>query len=280
MDSPERFNQVIRYLEETLDQPLDYGRIGSICLCPQGLFPRLFPYLTGMTLNEYVRLRRLTRAAGELQVSNTKVIDLALRYGWESADAFTAAFRRFHHVTPTAVRRGASYRFFPVLRFSMMIQGGPHMNITIQRKPAFQIAGLNQHSTADSNFSTLWDRLFREHPMQRLVQLGCGQSYGACHHMLEDGSFDYLAGFDVHDAKAAQAMGLEVLSVPAAEYAVVELTGPVPDCIRQGWKYVTGELLPQHGYRHAGSPDFEVYSEGDMQDADYRMQLWVPLEKA
>ena len=74
-------------------------------------------------------------------------------------------------------------------------------------------------------------------------------------------------------------MGLNILEVPEAEYAVVKLKGIVPNCIHEGWKYVTGTFFPEQGYRHAGTPDFEVYGEGNMYSPDYEMELWVPIVK-
>lgn len=116
--------------------------------------------------------------------------------------------------------------------------------------------------------------------MQQLMALGDGQSYGACYDMGEDGTFHYMAGTGCADAQAACDIGLEVIQVPEATYAAVELLGPMPQCIQEGWSYVWGTFLPQQGYRHAGTPDFELYAQGDMQSPDYRMELWVPIVTA
>ena len=77
-----------------------------------------------------------------------------------------------------------------------------------------------------------------------------------------------------------RAKELERLPVPEAEYAVLELNGPVPQSIMDGWAYLRDTYFPEHGLRHAGTPDFEAYAEGDMSAPDYRMELWVPVEKA
>lgn len=92
-------------------------------------------------------------------------------------------------------------------------------------------------------------------------------------------SLNYMAGYDVKDSKTAIDMGLSLLEVPAADYVVVELIGAIPASIHAGWSFLMQDFFPEHGYAHAGSPDFEVYYEGDMQAEDYKMELWVPIRK-
>ena len=91
---------------------------------------------------------------------------------------------------------------------------------------------------------------------------------------------NYMAGYITTDVEKAKSMGLKVLEVDEAEYAVVELTGKVPECIHVGWKYLMEVFFPEHGYIHSGKPDFEYYFEGDMYSTDYKMELWVPVVKA
>lgn len=88
-----------------------------------------------------------------------------------------------------------------------------------------------------------------------------------------------MAGYIVNDLEKAQTMAFSVIDIPAGDYAVIELKGPVPECIHQGWKYFMEVFCPEQGYRHAGSPDLEYYFEGDMSSLDYQMELWVPIKK-
>ena len=155
------------------------------------------------------------------------------------------------------------------------------MDIRMERKPAFQVAGLVLQARQGADFGSLWDKLYKQHSEEDLSGLGTGLSLGVCYdHKQDDGTFSYMAGTDVVDAQRAEQLGLQVLQVPEAEYAVVQLKGPMPECIHQGWQYLMGSFFPQQGYRHAGTPDFEVYAEGDMRSADYRMELWVPVIRA
>ncbi len=86
--------------------------------------------------------------------------------------------------------------------------------------------------------------------------------------------------YDVNDKEKAKKMGLEVIEIDEAEYAVIELVGPVPECIHEGWKYAMEVFLPEQGYIHSGKPDLEAYSEGDIYSPDYKMELWIPVKKA
>lgn len=274
------FNQAIAYIEAQLEEGVDPLRLGQIAGCPAGLFGRIFSVLGGMPLGEYIRLRKLSKAAYDLKDGQEKIIDLSLKYGYESADAFTAAFKRFHNATPTEVRSGVKFQFLPPIHFSFQIKGGQYMNIRMEKKDRFYMAGLAILAHPESKFSQTWLDLFEQYPEEKLVALGSGQSFGACYDMSQDGSFRYMAGFGASDPAQARALGLEVLEVPAAQYAVVQLHGPVPQCIHEGWEYVMGTFFPQEGFRHAGTPDFEVYHQGDLHSTDYTMELWVPVEKA
>lgn len=154
------------------------------------------------------------------------------------------------------------------------------MKVRIESKPAFQVAGLAVKNGQDEDLPALWERLFAEFSMDQLYGLGNGQGLGLCYDSVEDPmSFSYMAGYDLADPNRAKVLGLDILDVPQSEYAIFELNGPVPDCIMQGWEYATGTWLPENGYRHAGTPDFEYYLEGDTDSPDYVMELWVPIVK-
>ncbi|NLG57729.1 MAG: AraC family transcriptional regulator [Clostridiales bacterium] len=153
------------------------------------------------------------------------------------------------------------------------------MDIRIQQKEGFKVAGLMIDATPKSDFGKLWDELFEKVPYQQLEALGSGQSLGVCCDMKEDGSFRYMAGYHTRDVEQARALGLELIDVPEAEYAIVPVNGPTPKCIKDSWIYVWDTFFPQRGWRHAGTPDFEVYALGDIKSPDYQMELWVPVVK-
>lgn len=152
------------------------------------------------------------------------------------------------------------------------------MNVRFETKKAFNIAGLVADHAQDEDLPRLWDQLFEQVPAEKLALLGSGESFGTCYnYQAVPHDFSYIAGYDVRLPEEARALGLEVLSVPEAEYAIVTLTGPVPTNIHQGWAFLMNEYFPAHGLRHAGTPDHEYYLDGDMNAPGYTMELWVPF---
>ena len=276
----EAFNRTVGYIDTTLRGGLDERTVSRLSGYSYPLFSRIFSILTGSTLSEYIRCRKLTQAAIDLRDTDEKVIDVAVGYGYESADSFAAAFKRFHGSTPTEVRGGRPFKVVSRVQLALSVQGGRSMDVTIQRKPAFKVAGIDVEGIDSSLCPRVWDELLAKHSLEELSALGDGQSYGICHDVEDTGAINYMACFDVADVRRAREMGLVVLDVPEAEYAVVKLHGAVPGCIHEGWKYVMEVFFPEHGYTHSGAPDFEVYGEGDMHDPTYDMELWVPVVKA
>ncbi|MDO5088540.1 MAG: AraC family transcriptional regulator [Leptotrichiaceae bacterium] len=280
------FNSTMNYIEETLTGKPDGKRIALLSGYSYPLFSRIFSIMVGYSLNEYIRFRKLSCAAADLRETDGKIIEIAFKYGYESPDSFAAAFKKFHNCTPTEVRNGKAFRIFPPIRLSLNIEGGKNMEIKIEKKDAFKVAGLKAEGRGEDIFQKTWIELFRKVNFDTLEKLGNGQSYGVCYGFenniereCNENVFEYMAGYDVKNTEKAVGLGLEIIEVPEAEYVVVKLKGPVPDCIHEGWKYVTGVFFPEQGYRHGGTPDFEVYSEGNMENSDYEMELWVPVIK-
>lgn len=274
------FNRTIDYIESVLTDEIDEKKIAHLSGYSYPMFCRIFSILANYPLSEYVRLRKLTNAAIDLREGTERVIDIACKYGYESADAFTSAFKKFHKYTPSEVRNGAVFKVFSPIRLSLTIQGGKNMDITIEKKDAFKIAGLKAVGIENSKCPDIWDTLFQKYSDEELEKLGSGQAYGTCYEPSNKNTINYMAAYDVKDVERAKELGLDILEVPEAEYAVVKLKGAVPSCIHKGWKYVVEIFLPEQGYKHAGTPDFEVYKDGDMDSPEYEMELWVPIVRA
>ena len=153
------------------------------------------------------------------------------------------------------------------------------MNIKIAQKPAFAVAGILLEAIDNSLCPSAWNQLFEEQSLETLASLGNGQSYGICSDVKEGEIINYMAGYDVTDQRKAKALGLTIMEIEPAEYAIIPVKGPIPGSIHQAWKYVLEIFFPETGYRHSGAPDFEVYAEGDMDSPDYEMELLIPIVK-
>ena len=274
------FNDTIDYLETVLDDEIDEKKVTQLSGYSYSMFSRLFSILTETTLSDYLRSRRLTEAAVILRNTDEKIIDVAFKFGYESSDSFGTAFKNFHGFTPSEVRNGKPFKLVSRVQLALSVRGGRSMNITIQKKKAFTVAGVNEQSINSSLCPNVWDKLYEKYSHDELASLGSGQSMGVCHDVENSSTINYMAGYIVNDVDKATSMGLDVLEVEEAEYAVVELVGSVPECIHNGWKYAMEVFFPEHGYIHSGKPDFEYYYEGDMHSNDYKMELWIPITKA
>lgn len=145
MDMLARLNEALSYIEENLTKTVDYKEAARIACCSEYHFTRMFSFLAGITLSEYIRRRRLTLAALELSHSDIKIIDVALKYGYTSPDSFTRAFQSMHGVTPSEARfHGQSLKAFPRMTFQLTIKGGSEMNYRIEEKEAFRIVGIKK----------------------------------------------------------------------------------------------------------------------------------------
>ena len=264
------FNETMKYIEETMTDRIDERKFALLSGYSYPLFSRMFSIMVDYPLSEYIRFRKLSCAARDLRENDEKIIEIAFKYGYESQDSFSLAFKKFHGHTPKEVRKGSAFQIFSPIKLSLSVKGGKNMDIKIMRKSAFKVAGVAERVEEGGDFPNVWDKLFKKVSEEKLESLGNGQSYGACYEIeknVKENSeskytVNYMAGYDAQNTDKAKDLGLSILEVPEAEYAVVKLKGIVPNCIHEGWKYVTGTFFPEQGYRHAGTPDFEVYSEG------------------
>lgn len=274
------FNSTIDYIETVLEDEIDEKKITHLSGYSYAMFSRLFSILTETTLSEYLRGRKLTEAAIALRDTDEKVIDIAFRFGYESSDSFGTAFKNFHGFTPSEVRNGKPFKLVSRIQLALTVKGGRSMNVTIQRKGSFTVAGFNEENINSSLCPKVWNKLYEKYSQEELASLGDGESVGICHDVESPNVINYMAGYIVTDVDKAKSMGLDILEVEEAEYAIVEIKGVVPECIHNGWKYVMEVFFPEYGYVHSGSPDFEYYYEGDMDSKDYKMELWIPIVKA
>lgn len=273
------FNETIDYIESVLEDEIDEKRVAALSGYSYAMFSRLFSILTEMTLTEYIRSRRLSLAALTLRDSELKVIDIAMRYGYESADAFTNAFKNFHGYTPSDIRKGKPFKIMSRLQLRLSVSGGRKMNAKVERKAAFTVAGIDRKNITAELCPSVWGELYDKYSHEQLAALGQGQSVGMTYDTCGPELINYVAGYMIDDLAKAQEMGLDLLEIDEAEYAIIELKGSVPECIHEGWKYALEVFLPEHGYKHTGAPEFEYYYERDMESADYQMELWIPIVK-
>jgi len=291
MEWSERMNAAISYIEENLAGEIGFNEAAKRACCSLFHFQRMFFAIIGVTPAEYVRRRRLNLAARELTSTNAKVIDIATKYGYESPDAFTQAFRNLHGVTPQAAcEPGVTLAAFPRVSFNIILSGGIDMDYRIIEKPAFDLVGRGRKfTTADgTNFVKVpqfWQEFSASAEYQKLVKLGGGKPgpvTGA--EMLsailpnEKNTWDPII-YTICIEKTGKTGDFDVYHIPAATWAIFESVGPMPKAIQDVTVKIFKEWFPSAGYEHDVKPELEVYLPGDTNSSDYRCQVWMPVVK-
>ncbi len=284
MDWLDHMNAAIEYIEERLDDEIDYNEAAKISCCSLFHFQRMFSFVAGMGLSDYVRQRRMTLAAFDLLNSSEKIIDIALKYGYHSPTAFTRAFINMHGIAPSMVRvHGVPLSSFPRITFHLSVQGGKEMKYRIEEKPMMRFVGRKEaiSNKGGANFARvpkIWEEVCQDGSFDRIMALSNREPSGVmgiCANFRE-AEFDYFVA-SATDNEIPE--GMDELKVAAGLWVIFESVGPMPDAIQAVWKRVYSEWFPSSGYEHAGSAEIEWYSEGDGDAADYRSEVWIPIEK-
>lgn len=276
----------INYVEDHLQEELDYDRIAKEAACSGFYFQKIFHILCGMPLGEYIRNRRLSLAGRELMQTDKKIIDIALEYGYESPESFTRAFTRFHGVTPSQARKGqAKLRVFSRLSVQITMKGGNYMdNYKIVEKEAFQVlARVETHSVArEQNVNTIpdfWTRAHEDGTVKKLLELTDDKSYiyGVCYGNTsqDNQTFEYAIAAKYTGDEIPE--GFCVREIPARTWAVFSCTGPMPWAIQDMFHRIVTEFFPASGYEPTYEMDIEAYTAGPMTAEDYQSEIWVPV---
>ena len=272
-------NKTIHYVEEHLTDSIDYAQLGRIACCSAYHYQRMFAYMTGLSLSEYIRRRKMSLAAVDL-LAGEKVLDVALKYGYQSPTAFNRAFQAVHGAAPSAVREpGFSMKSFPPLRFTITIKGAEEMKYRIEDRAAFRIVGKSVPIERDmeKNFQVvpgLWDQVASDGTLQRLCEQMNSQPMGVlgvCD-CPDEGQWRYY----VATASTCEAGDLEEYTVPAATWAIFAGEGTIQS-IQDLERRILTEWLPSSGYEYGNAPDVEVYLNADPQNARY--EVWIPVVK-
>lgn len=282
----ESLQKAINYMEEHLLEDLTIEDIAKQANASSFHFQRTFLILTDISVGEYLRRRRLTLAAQELSRTDSKIIDLAYKYGYDTPEAFSKAFRKQHGVTPREARKGMGrLQSYNRLVIQVSLKGAEPMKYRIVEKEAFQVVGVKrEYSCANGEnlkgIPKFWEDVHQNGTNEWLAQLNNGPIKGVLGVCVDQSGrqsneIDYWIAA-AYDGNVPE--GLESLEIPASKWAVFEVHGAMPDAMQKVWKQIFSEWFPSSGFKPAGTPELEVYSDGNPNDPNYYSEIWIPVK--
>ncbi|MEN3779176.1 AraC family transcriptional regulator [Priestia megaterium] len=289
MDLLRNMNRALHYIEENLTNDIDFREVARLALCSEYHFKRMFSFLAGITLSEYIRRRRLTFAAFELKDSNIKVIDVAIKYNYSSPDSFTRAFQNLHGITPSeAKKNGSSLKAFPKMTFQLSIQGGNEMNYRIEEKEAFHIVGIKERVPiifhgVNPKIAAMWESL-NDETVRKLKELSNATPLGLLSaslnfsegRMEEKGQLDHYIGVATTKDCPDHLVQLEV---PAGTWAVFEAVGPFPETLQNVWGRIYSEWFPSSNYEQVEGPEILWNEHKNVTSPTFKSEIWIPVLK-
>lgn len=292
MDYFERVQRSIDFIEANLAEEITLQEVAEQAYFSLYHFHRVFQGLVDLSVKEYIRRRRLACAAQELAETSNRVLDIALKYQYETAESFTRAFKKMYHLTPGQYRK-ASYRVAPYTKINLLElrkqlkRGGVPVEPRFVTREQFNIIGVETRTTTDqnANFQTIpafWEEQMAAGVLQKLANLpevvNPRMTLGIC--MSDDMKsdlFSYVIGTEVVNLDHIPE-GMMGKVIPAARYAVFTAKGMLPASVQKVWQYVYQTWFPESGHERGDTPDFELYDERCTGDESCEVDIWIPIK--
>lgn len=277
-------NDSLEFVEENLTENITCEDVSKKAYTSHYHFMRMFYILSGINLGEYIRNRRLTLAASDIVTSNNKIIDIALKYQYNTAESFSKAFKRYHGVTPmTARKKQPVLKMTPKLSFQLQIEGDYIMDYKIVKKDNLNFKGISITTTTDEgrNFKEipqLWQDIMDNGVFEEIVQYADEMGIvGICYDFdNKSNTFKYMIGVRNLEAQIENA---EVAHFDSETFAAFPAKGKLPESIQRTTKQIYGEWFPSSNYEHSMGPELEVYPQGDTSSEEYVCYYWVPINE-
>lgn len=282
--------RAIDYMEAHLTEEIDFEAAAREACSSSFHFQRVFGIICGFPLGEYIRMRRLSMAASDLIRTDDKVIDIAMRYGYDSPEGFSRAFFRFHGITPTQARQGGNVRSFSRLSVKLILTGGNVMDYRIEKLDAFQVICRRETvekpagTQATADISQFWRQCGADGTIEKIVSYFPKESrlkglLGICFSADTQGQkFPYGIGVEYDGRPAGD--DLEIVDIPAYTYVVFVCKGKMPDAFVETYRQIVTEFFPQNSrYEYGQGIELEVYPSDRVSDPDYTCEIWIAVNE-
>lgn len=282
--------RAVDYVEANITEEIDFEQAAKQAYSSSFHFQRVFGILCGFSLGEYIRMRRLSLAGEELSKGDAKIIDIALKYGYDTPESFSRAFTRFHGIAPSEAKRGGNVKIFTPLSVKLTLTGGSKMDYRIEKRDAFQVVckrkkvGKPMSANVTRDISAMWQQYGADGTMEKLASYIPENPMmkgllGICFSSeLNAKQFPYGIGVEYDGRKIDD--GFEVVTIPAHTYAVFTSKGKMPDAFIDTYHRIVTEFFPQSTqYEYAENVEFEVYESADTSDPNYRCEIWIAVNE-
>ncbi|MFV0393349.1 MAG: effector binding domain-containing protein [Coprobacillaceae bacterium] len=280
MNYIESLQQAITYMEEHILEPITYHDVASHVYMSSYHFHRTFSLITSISVKEYIRNRRLSLAGQELLDSNIKVLDMALKYGYETPESFTKAYTRFHGITPKMTKHYGQYlMMYDPLVISINIQGGKKMEYRIEEREAISLLVKKEkfkneivEDEDNTDISDFWDQCIQDGVIKTLFTYSAtSETYGVCAPLERDKEhFEYGIGVTYNNEIIPE--GYDIWVLKPSLWAVFPCIDK--EDISIVWKKIFNEFIPNSHYEVANETDFEYYPNDD---SDIFCEIWLPI---
>lgn len=289
MDWITGIQRALDYTEEHLMEEIDYEIVAKQAYSSTFHFQRMFSMLCGFSLGEYIRMRRLTLAADELYRTNDKIINIALKYGYDTPESFSRAFTRFHGITPSDARHGGNIKSFSRLTVKLILSGGTIMDYRIESKETFKIICKKkqvlkpQGEIATEEISAFWAECRKNGTIEKLCKYGDFNNLpgvlGICFSdETSESGFPYGIGV-AYNGELVKDEEFDIVEIPSHNYAVFQCKGKMPDAFKDTYLKICSEFFPQSNYEYGNGIELEVYPSGDVQDPNYTCEIWIAVNE-
>ena len=284
MEWLKKLGAAIDYIEDNLDKEISYDEAARIACCSPYYFQRIFSYVSGVSLSEYIRRRKMTQAAFELQRTDSKVIDIALKYGYSSPTSFNRAFQSVHRITPTAAKAmGSILQAYPSIQFRVEITGGSAMTYHIAEKPPLHIVGIRMPMVEEMEENLrivpdFWKAALQGNQFSEICKLSNQEPDGILGISVYESPKEIYYYIGVAANVSAPA-GMHEYEIPAATWVIFENSGRFKEDVQSVFRRFYMEWLPFSGYKYAELPDIEVYPFCDSQPVHGHSEVWIAIKE-
>ena len=280
MDWLKGMNDVVAHIEENLTQPIKYESLSRIVGCSVYEFSRIFSFMAGISVSEYIRRRRLSQAVFDIQNGSEKIIDIALKYCYESPAAFTRAFRELHDTTPLSARQtNVPLKTFPAINFVLTIKGVNEMNFRIEKKERFQVMGLSGYIAGElvDGMPSIVKEFFDDYyPKMSEYYSAPLWQVSVYDFKPVDDKAKVVIGAE-YKGERPDGLDLDMEDVPAAAWAVFSIEGCIGETYDAAYARILTEWFPTSSYRRDETmPHLEVLPTG-RQDEIPTWEIWMPV---